>query len=83
MARANSKVPSPSPLQSAYRRALSASVVAHARYLAADADKSITQHYLSQQKAAWQSMEARKAKIRARLMRDGDAERGQRNMEFT
>jgi hypothetical protein len=67
MARVNSKAPLPSPLQSAYRRALSASVVAHARYLAAHADKSITPHYIAQQKAAWQSMEVRKAKIHARL----------------
>jgi hypothetical protein len=72
MARANSKRPPPSPLQSAYRRALSASVVAHARYLAAHADKSITPHYLAQQKAAWQSMEARKAKIQAYVMLAGD-----------
>jgi len=63
-------------------------VVAHARYLAAHADKSITQHYIDQQKAAWQSMEARKAKIHARLLLVGDVERGQshhsqRNMEYT
>jgi hypothetical protein len=71
MARANPKSPAPSPLQSAYRRALSASVVAHARYLAAHADKSITPHYIAQQKAVWRSMEARKARIQARLMLDG------------
>jgi phosphoribosylformylglycinamidine (FGAM) synthase-like enzyme len=55
-------------LQSAYRRALSASVVAHARYLAVQGDRSVTQRQIVQQKIAWQSMEARKAKIRARLM---------------
>jgi hypothetical protein len=71
MARANPKLPSPSPLQSAYRRALSASVVAHARYLAAHADKSITPHYIAQQKAAWHSIEARKARMQARLLVDG------------
>jgi hypothetical protein len=75
MARANSKGPPPSPLQSAYRRALSASVVAHARYLAAHADKSITPHYLAQQKAAWQSTEARKARIQAHV-RHGGVEKG-------
>jgi hypothetical protein len=71
MARAHSKVHPVSPLQSAYRRALSASVVAHARYLAAHADKSITPHYIAEQKAAWQSMEVRKAKIQAHLLVDG------------
>jgi hypothetical protein len=78
MARANSKGAPPSPLQSAYRRALSASVVAHAKYLAAHADKSITPHYLAQQKAAWQSTEARKARIQAHVMlsSDGKGPRG-------
>jgi hypothetical protein len=47
-------------------------VVAHARYLAAHADKSITPHYLAQQMAAWQSIEARKAKIQAHVMLAGD-----------
>jgi phosphoribosylformylglycinamidine (FGAM) synthase-like enzyme len=73
MARAKSKIPPASPLQSAYRRALSASVVAHARYLAVQGDKSVTQRQIVQQKIAWQSMEARKAKIRARLILVGDA----------
>jgi hypothetical protein len=66
MARANSKVPSASTLQSEYRRALSPSVVAHARYLAVQGEKSVTQHRIAQQKTAWQSMETRKAKIHAR-----------------
>jgi hypothetical protein len=68
MARAHLKVPSVSPLQSAYRRALSASVVAHARYLATKGEKSVTQREMVRQKAAWQSLEARKAKMHARLM---------------
>jgi hypothetical protein len=68
MARANSKVPSAGTLQSEYRRALSASVVAHARYLASQGEKSVAQHRIIQQKTAWQSMEARKARIYARLM---------------
>jgi hypothetical protein len=67
MARANSKVSSASPLQSAYRRALSASVVAHARYLAAKGEKGVTQREFVRQKIAWQSTEARKAKIHALL----------------
>jgi hypothetical protein len=75
MARANSKVPSASTLQSEYRRALSASVVAHARYLAARGEKSVTQRRIVQQEAAWQSMEARKAKLHARLMLATDAKR--------
>jgi hypothetical protein len=68
MARANSKVPSAGTLQSEYRRALSASVVAHAGYLATQGEKGVTQHRIVQQKAAWQSMEARKTRIHARLM---------------
>ena len=68
MVRAKSKVPAASPLQLQYRRALSASVVAHARYLAAKGEKSVTQRQVIQQRDAWQSMEARKARIRARLM---------------
>jgi hypothetical protein len=74
MARAHSKVPSAGALQSEYRRVLSASVVAHARYLAAQGEKGVTPHRIVRQKTAWQSMEARKAKIRARLMRDTDSE---------
>jgi hypothetical protein len=69
MARASSKAPIGS-LQIKYRRALSASVVAHARYLAAQGEKSITQRQVVQEKTAWQLMEARKAKIHARLVRD-------------
>ena len=73
MARANPKVPSASSLRSQYRRALSASVVAHARYLATQGEKSVTERQMVQQKMAWQSMEARKAKIYARLLLDGEA----------
>jgi hypothetical protein len=53
MARAHLKVSSVSPLQSAYRRALSASVVEHARYLATKGEKSVTQREMVRQKAAW------------------------------
>ena len=72
MARAK-KIPPASLLESEYRRALSAAVVAHARYLAAQGEKSVTQRQIVQQKTAWQSMEARKARIYARLMLAGDA----------
>jgi hypothetical protein len=75
MARANSKVPSAGTLLSEYRRALSASVVAHARYLATQGEKGVTQHRIVRQKAAWQSMEARKARIHARLMLAVDSKR--------
>jgi hypothetical protein len=68
MARTNPKVPSASPLQSAYRRALSASVVAHARFLAAKGDRSVTRREIARQKTAWLSTEARKAKIHALLL---------------
>jgi formylglycine-generating enzyme required for sulfatase activity len=73
MSRAKSKLPAASPLQSQYRRALSASVVAHARYLAAQGEKSVTQLKVIQQRAAWQAMEARKARILARLVLAGDS----------
>jgi hypothetical protein len=73
MARANAKVPSANALQSKYRRALSASVVAHAKYLALNGEKSVTKRQIVEQKTAWQSMEARKAKIHARLMLTGDS----------
>ena len=56
-----------SPLQSAYRRALSAAVVAHANYLAVQGDKSATPHRREQCKVTWQSMEARKSRLLARL----------------
>ena len=72
MTRTKSKVPSASPLQIAYRRALSASVVAHARYLAAEGDKSVTRRLIVERKNVWQSIEARKARIRARLVNDGN-----------
>jgi hypothetical protein len=75
MARANSKVPTAGTLQSEYRRALSASVVAHARYLATQGEKDVTQHRIVRRKAAWQSMEARKARIRARLMLATDSKK--------
>lgn len=68
MTHAKSKVPPASPLQTAYRRALSASVLAHARYLAAEGEKSVTRRLIIERKNAWQSMEARKARIRARLI---------------
>jgi hypothetical protein len=68
MARTHLKVPSVSPLRFAYRRALSASVVAHARYLATKGDESMTQRDNVRQKTAWQSLEARKAKMHSRLM---------------
>jgi len=48
-------------------------VVAHARYLATQGEKSVTERQMVQQKMAWQSMEARKAKIYARLLLDGEA----------
>jgi hypothetical protein len=67
MARANSKKPPPDILRTRFRRALSASVVAHARYLAAQGDKSASPRQMAQQKTAWLSMEARKARIQAKL----------------
>jgi hypothetical protein len=73
MARANSKVPSAGSLRSEYRRALSAAVVAHARYLATQGEKSVTERQILEQKTVWQSMEARKAKIYARLLLADDA----------
>jgi hypothetical protein len=76
MARAKSKLPPANPLQSQYRRALSASVVAHARYLATKGEKSVTQRQVLQQRDAWQSMEARKARTLARLVLAGDSKKG-------
>jgi hypothetical protein len=67
MARANSKKP-PDILRIRFRRALSASVVAHARYLATQGEKSVSPRQLAQQKIAWLSMEARKARIQAKLV---------------
>jgi hypothetical protein len=67
MARATSKRPHPDALRSGYRRALSASVVAHARYLAAEGEKSASPRQIAQRKIAWLAMEARKASMRTRL----------------
>ena len=83
MTRAKSKVPSASPLQIAYRRALSASVLAHARYLAAEGEKSVTQRQIVERRNAWKSMEVRKAKIQARLINaDSEAPRGSSRTEL-
>ena len=83
MTRAKSKVPSASPLQIAYRRALSASVLAHARYLAAEGEKSVTQRQIVERRNAWKSMEVRKAKIQARLINaDSEALRGSSRTEL-
>jgi hypothetical protein len=79
MVRAKSKVPLASPLHSQYRRALSASVVAHARYLAAQGEKSVTPRQIIQQRAAWQAMEARKARILARLILEDDSKSADSN----
>ena len=65
----SSKSSSISPLQTVYRRTLSASVVAHAKYLAVQGDKSAPERQVEQQKATWQSMETRKARLQARLVR--------------
>lgn len=76
MVRASPKVPSVSPLESKYRRALSASVVAHARFLAAEGEKGVTQRQLVRRKTTWQLMEARKAKIRELLLRATETQKG-------
>ena len=67
MPRATSKKYSLNPLRREYRHLLSASVLAHARYLAAIGEKRFTDRHVLQQKAAWQSMEARRNRMEARL----------------
>lgn len=42
-------------------------MVAHARYLAAQGGKSVGAREISHRKTAWLSMEARKARMQARL----------------
>ena len=55
-------------LQASYRRALSASVVAHARYLAVQGEKNCSDRLTHEHRAAWQAMEARKNALHAHLM---------------
>ena len=55
-------------LQASYRRALSASVVAHARYLAVQGEKNCSDRLIHEQRAAWQAMEARKNALQAHLI---------------
>ena len=50
-----------------YRRAVSAAVVMHARYLSVRDDKSVTQHLIDRRREAWLLMEARRARLRARV----------------
>jgi hypothetical protein len=72
MARINSKLPPVSRLRSQYRQALSASVVAHARYLAAQGEKNITERQIVRRKTTWEMLEARKARACARLLFQND-----------
>ena len=55
-------------LLASYRRALSASVVAHARYLAVQGERNCSARFIHEQRAAWQAMEARKNALQAHLM---------------
>jgi hypothetical protein len=54
-------------LQAAYRRTLSASVLAHAQYLAVRGEKNCSDRFIHERQAAWQALEARKNAIYARL----------------
>jgi hypothetical protein len=46
---------------------LSASVVAHARYLAVQGEKNCSDRVIHEKRAAWQAMEARKNALHAHL----------------
>lgn len=50
-------------------------MVAHAQYLAAQGEKSASPRQIAQRKTAWLSMEARKARMQARLAVAQDAKK--------
>lgn len=55
------------PVLLSYRRAMSAAVVTHARYLAALDETNVTQHLIDRRRDEWSRTETRREKLRAQL----------------